>query len=107
MEPINLISFDIGIKNMAYCIFKVHNNSITIEDWNVIDLLQDNNDNFKCNCVIPPKTKKDSAKICNKKAKFTKNNNFFCEKHAKSNKHFIIPSKIHTKPFLKKCRIAT
>lgn len=105
MEPINLISFDIGIKNMAYCIFKIHNNSITIEDWNVINLLQDNNPVYKCNCIIPPKTKKDSEKICNKNAKFTKNSNYFCEKHAKSSKQFIIPNKTNTKPFLKKCKV--
>lgn len=104
MEPINLISFDIGIKNMAYCIFKFHNNSITVEDWNVINLLQEN-ETFNCNCIIPPKTKKDSEKICNKKAKYTKNNNYFCEKHAKSNKQFIIPDKIHSKPYLKKCKL--
>ena len=105
MEPINLISFDIGIKNMAYCIFKIHNDSITLEDWNVINLLQDNNPLYKCNCIIPPKTKKDTEKICNNKAKFTKNSKFFCEKHAKSNKQFIIPNKTHTKSFLKKYKI--
>ena len=37
-----IISFDIGIKNLAYCIlFKNENNLITIEKWDIIKLLED------------------------------------------------------------------
>ena len=35
-----LISFDIGIKNLAYCIFDIDNTSIKIVDWNVLNLIK-------------------------------------------------------------------
>lgn len=34
-----IVSFDIGIKNLAYCIFTVGADSLIIRDWNVINLL--------------------------------------------------------------------
>ena len=33
-----LISFDIGIRNLAYCIFDISGESVSIIDWNVIDI---------------------------------------------------------------------
>ena len=38
-----LLSFDVGIKNLAYCIFNTDNNSI--EKWNIIDITPKKNDN--------------------------------------------------------------
>ena len=36
-----LISFDVGIKNMAYCIFQITSGSPpSILDWNVLNLLE-------------------------------------------------------------------
>ena len=41
-----ILSFDIGIKNLAYCImYKNENKTITIEKWDIIQLL---NDDEKC-----------------------------------------------------------
>ena len=33
-----LISFDIGIKNLAYCIFEFSETNSKILDWNVLDI---------------------------------------------------------------------
>ena len=53
----NYISFDIGIKNMAYCIFSIQDNQFLIRDWNVINLIETEQPTYKCDCIIPPKTK--------------------------------------------------
>lgn len=100
----NYISFDIGIKNMAYCIFSIQDQELLIKDWNVINLIDNETITYKCNCIIPPKRKKDVEKVCDKKAKYTKNDNYYCEKHAKSNTQFIIPTKKHGITYLKKCK---
>jgi len=100
----NYISFDIGIKNMAYCIFSIQDNQFLIRDWNVINLIETEQHNYKCDCIIPPKTKKNVEKICNKKAKLFKNDKYYCEKHAKSNKQFILPTKQNSLSYIKKCK---
>ena len=62
-----ILSFDVGIKNLAYCYFETNCN--TIIDWAVVDLCDD-----KRACSSP---------TCGKNATFTKNGDFFCNKHAK------------------------
>ena len=48
-----ILSFDIGIKNLAYCImYKNENKTITIEKWDVIQLL---NDDTKAKIPTPQK----------------------------------------------------
>ena len=34
-----IASFDIGIKNMAYCIFDICNNIPLVVDWDVVNLM--------------------------------------------------------------------
>ena len=65
-----LISIDVGIKNLAYCVFDVSN---AIIDWNVVNLMN-----------AEPVTKVCTS--CGKKAKYSKDSQFFCERHAKSSK---------------------
>jgi hypothetical protein len=90
-----LISFDIGIKNLAYCIFDI--SAISILDWNVIDLSSDNKIQEKktCNCTL------QSKKTCSKIAKYCIDSLFFCEKHAKTSS-YLLPSKEFDEPSLKK-----
>jgi hypothetical protein len=91
-----IASFDIGIKNMAYCILDISSNDPIIKDWNVVNLISDNNSTFhNCNQICK------NNKICGKKAKFTKNNNYYCNTHSK-NSGFLIPTKNTTLPYLKK-----
>ena len=77
-----LISFDIGIKNMAYCIFTTDFNSIKVQDWGVINLMETAEIAQMCSCELKP-SKKQPTKICGRKAKYMKNDCFFCETHAK------------------------
>jgi len=74
-----IISFDVGIKNMAYCMFSIENGVLKVQDWNIINLIQETIENPKCNYI----TKKKDQICCNKNAKYSKNNHFFCQTHVK------------------------
>jgi len=102
-----LISFDIGIKNMAYCIFHLEPNSQPIiYDWNVLNLMEkEDTEKNMCSCLLKPKNKKMPAKICGKISKFSKNTQYFCEKHAKNNTEYIIPSKEILPAFFNKMKV--
>ena len=78
----NILSIDVGIKNLAYCLFHIKNEDLyEIKDWNIINLCKNNN------CLEMTKNKK----ICNKKAKLYKNNKFYCKVHAKKS-NYLIPT---------------
>ena len=54
-----VISFDVGIKNMAYCILEVINNNIEIDSWGVLNLLNDEiATTYDCECMTNPKSKR-------------------------------------------------
>ena len=118
-----LISFDVGIKNMAYCIFDILSSSpsslsslppsiiinetdnINILDWSVLNLMNTEAPVKKeclCNYVLENKKKKSTIQLlCNKKAKYNKNQHFLCEKHAVQS-NYILPLKEYSIPLLKK-----
>jgi len=81
----NILSIDVGIKNLAFCLFFVHKKKYEINQWEVIDL---SDSNKKC------KEKKKNNDICNKNAKFFKNNKFYCKIHAKNKKYKIPKNKM-------------
>jgi hypothetical protein len=96
----NIISFDVGIKNMAYCIFSIENNVVSIKDWNVLNLMDEKEESKKCNCIINKKKVKGTnkkqkidpeniPKECTHNAKYMKNENYYCEKHAKSQQDYL------------------
>jgi hypothetical protein len=103
-----VISFDIGIKNMAYCIFDISpGNPITIHDWNVLNLLDDAPTSPLCTCYIEVKKKKvleKTDKKCSKKAKFEKDGQCYCEKHA-STSQLLLPMKEFSPSSLKKMKL--
>ena len=128
-----IVSFDIGIKTMAYCIFglscgvskplygqtqesplgdvKINTQSgITILDWDILNLLEDNCDIdieiHNCNCSLISKKKGEQNKICNKKSKYMKGSLYYCDKHAKLCSEFIIPIKECSLISLKKKKIS-
>lgn len=104
----NIISFDVGIKNMAYCILSINENKLTIKDWNIINLIQidqTSNPQSKCSCYNKPKSNKLPPTPCIKTAKYTKNQTYYCDKHAKLTTEYIIPTKSHTPTFLRKKKI--
>lgn len=116
-----LVSFDVGIKNMAYCIFEIgireDSPFFEISSWNVINLMDKNSDcntDNKCNCALQEKTTRNkrqksdsvpisSPKLCDKQAKYFIGDNFFCEKHAKASK-YIMFSKDYMQTSLKKLK---
>ena len=62
MNEMNVMSFDVGIKNMAYCILSVHQISspeifttVSIKDWNILNLMEKQKSEVLCNCKLTPK----------------------------------------------------
>lgn len=74
-----ILSIDIGIKNLAYCVLEIEENSTTfnIIKWDVINL---------CGeiplCQYVMKNKKMTKK-CDKKACVYRDNIYYCKTHAK------------------------
>ena len=117
-----IASFDIGIKNMAYCIFDISpspERCWSVVDWNVVDLLNTTNQSTQkpvCGCLLKitkRKGKNDSSmnKKCGKKAKYLKESSgettthYFCEKHAKNETQYLLPSKEYTLAHLRKQKV--
>ena len=83
-----ILSFDVGIKNLAYCLFEYNENqndstnkdaNYEILKWDIIDLV---------NTSVPM----CQYEGCKHKAKYVKNKNYFCKPHAKKDKFFILPN---------------
>ena len=98
-----LLSFDIGIKNMALCCFDISGDVLSIVGWTVLNLLDEEAPKQFCTCYLKPK--KGVVALCAKAAKYQKNGTLYCEKHAKLNKDFMIPTKECSPSFLKKCKV--
>ena len=112
------LSVDIGIKNMAYCILTLENNEINVIDWNVINLIEPVKPTvYMCSCLNVVKSKGKNkgksttntinapSKPCNKKAIYQKNQEYYCETHAKNHTEYCIPTKEHTLAFLRKKKV--
>lgn len=79
-----LLSIDVGMKYLAYCLFLVEDNHYTIADWGILNLCDDGN-KHKCH----GKMKNDT--LCKRKSRFHKNGLYYCKIHAK-NKPYHIPT---------------
>lgn len=107
-----LISFDVGIKNMAYCIIECNDGNINVQDWNVLDLLDNEKKDKTCTFKMRKKKKgvEVSSETCGKKAKHM--NRFsgqtFCETHAKmaikQNNWFFVNNEFKNSQLMKKSR---
>ncbi len=74
MNNLIITSFDIGIRNLAYCIMEYHpeniaGNQFKIHDWNVIDLLEES-DNQSKTCQVNYKSGQHLGKLCGQKAHY-------------------------------------
>ncbi len=92
----NILSIDVGIKNLAYCVLCVKDNDYKIVDWNVVDLC--NTKTYICSCL------QKNGKKCTNNAKFKKNGKMYCKKHAKNSGFKIITQDLNEKK-VKKCTI--
>ena len=63
-----ILSIDVGIKNLAYCLIESNKDFFTIDNWSVINLCKEKN--IICN-------------FCKKKASYKKIENHYCKIHAK------------------------
>lgn len=80
----NILSIDVGMKNLAFCLFTINDNlEYTIDCWDVINLCNDIN--YICCC------KKKNNSPCGKSAKYCKEGKYYCKIHAK-NKSYKIPT---------------
>ena len=41
MYIMKVISFDVGIKNMAYCLYDISGDHVSITDWKVLSLMEE------------------------------------------------------------------
>jgi len=96
-----VLSIDVGIKNLAFCLFEKPENSehFTIKKWDSINVSETNS--TKC-CF----TEKNGSNIivCNKPAKYLKDNKCFCLKHSKKQCYQIPTSELKS-TFINKQKI--
>lgn len=81
-----ILSFDVGIKNLAYCYLEYSNSAIDVVEWDIINICREKH--WICKC------KKKNKDICNKQAKYFKNNIYYCKIHAKKSDFLISTEKI-------------
>lgn len=96
-----IVSFDIGIKNLAYCVFTTGTEGLSIVGWGIANLaLQDAVEKPQCNCA-----KARAGGPCGKTASYTYGEDQrFCKTHAKSSGK-LIPTKELSVAAFKKMKI--
>lgn len=93
-----IISFDIGIKNLAYCVFTLP--TLSVVAWDVVNLVPTVESTAPlCNCL-----KIKGGGICGKKATYTHGDANYCLVHSK-NSGKLLPSKETSPPFIKKLKL--
>jgi len=117
-----ILSIDVGIKNLSFCLFETNKSNLNLEEihvlkWDNIDLTKQNDVGSKCiyiedNSITKQNTKSktkskvnDSTDICNKPAKFIKDGKCYCLKHSKLT-NFLQPAADLKPAFLNKQKIS-
>lgn len=115
-----LISFDVGIKNLAYCVFSISPSSSSsssqstpaswsIPEWNCANLIaQEPVEIRPCCQIIKGKPKSGTEHPCNKKSKWILPRDpakSYCEMHAKMYGEWIIPKRKHTTSHINKLKL--
>tara|TARA_B110000444_G_scaffold111313_1_gene105061 strand:+ start:1317 stop:2156 length:840 start_codon:yes stop_codon:yes gene_type:complete len=91
---LNILSIDVGMKNLAICLFTISDNmEYKIKLWDVLNLCEEQN--FICG------EKNKKCLPCNKNAKFFKNDKFYCKIHAKNKDYKIPPQELNPIKFKK------
>ena len=87
-----ILSIDVGIKNLAFCLFEYSDTLYNVIAWDVIDICDSESKKI---CQINK---------CKKIAKYEKNGDCFCKTHAKQGT-FRIPNKQSNIKYIKKMKI--
>jgi len=91
---INILSIDVGMKNLAICLFTITDNiEYKIKCWDVLNLCEEQN--FVCG------EKNKKCQPCNKNAKFFKNDKYYCKIHAKKKEYKVPPQELNPVKFKK------
>jgi hypothetical protein len=91
-----VLSIDVGIKNLAFCLFENSGQDYKITKWDTVDISEQEEILL---CGIS-----DKNILCNKLAKYKKDDLCFCLKHAKK-QQFFIPKSEHKPAFINKQKI--
>lgn len=94
-----ILSVDVGIKNLAVCLFEKPENSehFKITKWDVINI-SDKEETQLCEFI-------EKNIQCNKPAKFKKDDVCYCLKHSKKHQTLNIPTAEQKKSFINKQKI--
>lgn len=92
-----ILSIDVGIKNLAFCLFykPPSDNNFKVTKWDTINLSEE--ETLKCIHI-------DKNVLCNKPAKFKKDNKCYCLKHSKK-QEFQIPCSEKKPSFINKQKL--
>jgi len=92
-----ILSIDVGIKNLAFCLFEKEENSthFIIKKWDTVNISEQST--LKCGFI-------DKNGLCSNPAKFKKNDMCFCLKHSKK-QPFQIPTSEQKQSFINKQKI--
>jgi hypothetical protein len=91
-----LLSIDVGMKNLAFCLFDVTNSkNFLVTKWDVVDICQEKK--YKC-------SHNEKGKDCFADAKFFKDDKYYCKKHA-TKQDLKVPPNTHDISKLKKLKI--
>jgi hypothetical protein len=97
-----IISFDIGIKNLAYCVFSLPTFSVLA--WDVVNLVPAVESTAPLCTCLKAMTKLTTKAICGKKATYTYGDANYCLVHSK-NSGKLLPSKETSAPYIKKLKL--
>ena len=82
-----ILSIDVGIKNLSFCLFELQSpdeksNHLKVIKWDNIDL----SEKTESKCI-----EVDKNGLCDKPAKFSKDGKYYCLKHSKKH-NYLQPS---------------
>jgi hypothetical protein len=92
-----ILSIDVGIKNLAFCLFdkSPDTDHFKVTKWDIINLSEEKT--FKCGFT-------EKNQVCDKPAKFKKDDKCYCAKHSKK-QQFQIPSSQQKPSFINKQKL--